>query len=47
MREVVSLVFGIREAKLTIAKHEGGKVDFFQIETGAGDGKNWDTALGY
>ena len=29
MREVVSLVFGIREAKLTIAKDEGGKVDFF------------------
>ena len=29
MREVVSLVFGIREAKLTIAKDEGGKVNFF------------------
>ena len=29
MREVVSLVFGIREAKLTIAKDEGAKVDFF------------------
>jgi len=29
MREVVSLVFGIREAKLTIAKDEEGKVDFF------------------
>ena len=29
MREVVSLVFGIREAKLTIAKDKGGKVDFF------------------
>jgi len=31
MREVVSLVFGIRDAKLTIAKDEGGKVDFFQM----------------
>ena len=29
MREVVSLVFRIRDAKLTIAKDEGGKVDFF------------------
>ena len=29
MREVVSLVFGIRDAKLTIAKDEGGKVDCF------------------
>ena len=31
MREVVSLVFGIREAKLTIVKDEGGKVDFFLV----------------
>ena len=36
MREVVSLVFGIREAKLTIAKDEGGKVDFFLFEIGDG-----------
>jgi hypothetical protein len=28
MREVLCLIFGIREAKLTIAKDEGGKVDF-------------------
>jgi len=37
MREVVSLVFGIRDAKLTIAKDEEGKVDFFLPKTvGAG-----------
>jgi len=33
MRKVVSLVFGIREAKLTIVKDEGGKVDFFISQT--------------
>jgi len=32
MREVISLVFGIREAKLTIAKDEGDKVDFFHSQ---------------
>ena len=37
MREVVSLVFGIMKAKLTIAKDERGKVDFFR-EEGKGDG---------